>query len=466
MSAHRTYKAALAAAVFAIIATAPASSADEQFVYWPFVTDGTEYRRIAYPLEAGDLVALGGSQLVIEARRADVSYWPITREFVTEIGQGTPVIGTLEIVGAKGETVPVREDLYTVWYPLGIGAGPVHLVQGADAETLYKEYVAAARSAVLKDQEYQKIVAEHQAAAEAWLKMAATRARSEMPPPPPELEIDEPAPFNSYASEPRKAAIVNLPEGSYRLLMRDQAGKVIAGSERALKIITPLDQSVGYVIRPEDRWTLPLASFSPEDTLYTTGRTDLFLQPVPVVEYAARDFTRIFQPQSIEAADTETTIWVPQTGQDQPRAAQAVRMWQGSKQIGSIPKAGYRVNQLGGTGRGYTIDEFSADPAGGVAPDFAAVRLQSNAVADRIDVAGSAAGMGSDRAIVKVDTPPLWAIPLAALIPLLFGIGKRVWGRRSKKIDIRIANARRVSSDLAVGTKSKNTVSGFVQGRT
>jgi hypothetical protein len=462
MSAPRICR--LAAAICAVIATAPTASAEEQLVYWPFVTDGTEYRRIAYPQEAGDLVALAGSQLVIEARQAGVSYWPITREFVTEIGQGTPVTGTLEVVGPNNETVPVREDLYTVWYPLGIGAGPVHLVQGADAETLHKEYVAAARSAVLKDQEYQRIVAEHQAAAEAWLKMAATRARSEMPPPPPELKLDEPAPFNSYASEPRKAAIVNLPEGSYRLLMRDQTGNVIAGSERTLKIIAPLDQSVGYIIRPEDRWTLPLASFSPQDTLYTTARTDLFLQPVPVVEYAARDFTRIFQPQSIEAADTETTIWVPRTGD--ARTAQAVRMWQGGKQIGSIPKAGYRVNQLGGTGRGYTIDAFSPDPAGGVAPDFAAVRLESNAVADRIDVAGSASETSSDRAIVKVDTPPLWAIPLAALIPLLFGIGKRVWGRRFKKFDTRIAKARRMSADLVAGTENKNTVSSFVQGRT
>lgn len=463
MNASRTYKAALAAAICALVAAASASGADEQFVYWPFVTDGTEYRRVPYPKEAGDLVALAGSELVIEARHAGVSYWPITREFVTEIGQGTPVTGALEIVGSDSQ-IPVREETYTVWYPDGIGAGPVQLVKGPAAETLYGEYVSAARSAALKEQEYQRIVAEHQAATEAWLKMAATKARSEMPPPPPELNIAEPPTFKAYASEPRKAAIVSLNEGTYTLRMRDQAGNVIAGSERTLRIIAPVDQSVGYVIRPEDRWTMPLVSFSPQDTLYTTARTDLFLQPVPVVEYASRDYTRIFQPQSIEAADSETTIWVPQKGAAQTQSTQSLRIWQGARQMGAIPRSGYRVNQFTGTQRGYTIDPFTASPEGGVEADFVAIRLESGAAVDRIDVVAPVSGTG--RAIVKVHTPPLWAIPLVALIPLLFGIGRRVWEKRSRRIDTKAAKGRQMSSDLAAGTDNKNTVSSFVHGRT
>lgn len=462
MSAPK-YGAAFAAAVCAILAAQPASSADAQFVYWPFVTDGTEYRRVAYPAEAGELVALAGSETVIEARQASVTYWPITREYVTEIGQGTPVAGTIEIVGAD-RTIPVSDETYTIWYPEGIGAGPVQLVKGTAADTLYREYVSAARSAALKEQEYQRIVAEHQAAAEAWLKMAATRPLSDMPPPPPELHIEEPATFKPYASEPRKAAIVSLPQGTYTLRMRDQAGEVISGSERTLKIIAPLDQSVGYVVRPEDRWTMPLVSFSPQDALYTTARTDLFLQPVPVVEYASRDFARIFEPQSIAAADSETAIWVPQTGAEHARTAQSLRIWQGATQMGSIPKSGYRVNQFTGTGRGYTIDAFSKAPDGGVEPDFMAVRLERDAAIDRIDVAGAVSGTA--RAIVKVETPPLWAIPLAALIPLVFGIGKRVWGKRSKKLATKNARARLMSSNPAVGTDNKNTVSSFVHGRT
>jgi hypothetical protein len=455
MMASRKSLAGFAAAVCAVMASVPAR-ANEQFVYWPFVTDGAEYRRVAYPKEAGDLVALAGSEIVIEARKAGVSYWPITREFVTEIGQGTPVIGALEVIRAD-EAIPVRDETYTVWYPQGIGAGPVQLVKGAAADRLYSEYVSAARSSALKEQEYQRIVAEHQAAAEAWLKMAATRQRSEMPPPPPELNIEEPAPFQAYASEPRKAAIVNLPEGSYRLRMRDQAGNVIAGSERALKVIAPLAQSVGYVIRPEDRWTLPMVSFSPRDALYTTSRTDLFLQPVPVAEYASRDFTRLFEPQSVDAADAEATLWFPQKGADKTSVGQSLRIWQGSQQKGSIPKASYRVNQFTGTQRGYTIDEFSAGPDG-VQPDFVAVRLESDANIDRIDFARAEAGTGGGRAIVKVNTPPLWAIPLAAFIPLLFGIGKKLQLRKAQATRTRGVTKRdRLNPALAVTAENQKS---------
>lgn len=70
---------------------------------------------------------------------------------------------------------------------------------------------------------------------------------------------------------------------------------------------------IGYVIRPEDRWTRPITRFAPNETIYTytTGKTDLFFQAVPVVEYEASFFTRLFRPQSVEAVDPSLTVWVP-----------------------------------------------------------------------------------------------------------------------------------------------------------
>jgi hypothetical protein len=47
--------------------------ADDQLVYWPFLTDGTEYRRIPYPYEAGTLLVLADTEVVIDARQVPVS---------------------------------------------------------------------------------------------------------------------------------------------------------------------------------------------------------------------------------------------------------------------------------------------------------------------------------------------------------------------------------------------------------
>ncbi len=423
----------IAVAMLVLAAEAPARAASEQFVYWPYVTDGGEYRRVPYPKEAGHLAALAGSEIVIEARRAQVSYWPITREFITDVGHGKPVDGTVEVIGS-GETRTAADDVYTVWYPAGLGAGPAQLVRGAAAEKLYAEYVSAARDAATKEQQYQRIVAEHQAAAEAWIKLAGTRQLKDMPPPPPDLTVEPPAPFNAYASEPRRAAILKLLEGSYGLRMRDGDGQIIAGSERTLEVFAPIDQAIGYVLRPQDRWTRPAVSFSPQDTIYTTARADIFLQPVPVVEYASRDFTRLFDPQSFETSDTEATIWVPRPGGDQLSSSASLAVWRGKTQIGSLQSKGYRVNQLAGAGRGYTIEEFSTK-GGTLQPDFQAMRLDRQIPGDRIGLVEEPNGsLSGNREFVIVNTPPLWLVFVPAFIPLIIGFARQLYLRRARGI--------------------------------
>ena len=134
-----------------------------------------------------------------------------------------------------------------------------------------------------------------------------------MPAPPPELEIVRPEPFHAFATEPRDAAVLSLPEGAYTLRIRGADGEIVPGSERELVSFAPLDRAIGYVLRPEDRWTRPMLSFAPDETIYTTGRTDLFFEPVPVVEYDAGRYTRLFRPQSVEAADAAQTVWTADT---------------------------------------------------------------------------------------------------------------------------------------------------------
>ena len=79
------------------------AQAEEQLVYWPLVTDGTEYRRVPYPVEAGSLVVLADTEIVIEARLAPVSYWPITREYLADLsGEPELLRGSVEIVDGVG----------------------------------------------------------------------------------------------------------------------------------------------------------------------------------------------------------------------------------------------------------------------------------------------------------------------------------------------------------------------------
>lgn len=436
MAGRPRVRALLLAAGLGVGASAPASAqAEEQLVYWPLVTDGTEYRRISYPKEAGPLLVLADTDVVIEARPAPVSYWPITREYLADFSrQPQLVAGNVEIVDQSGAIIMAAPEPYVIWHPAGVGAGPAELVRGEAAATLYEEYVRTARASAEQVKEHQRIVAEHQALVEAWLRMAAERRGENMPDPPPELTLQAPEPYPAYATEPREAAVASLPEGSYTLRFRGEEGEIVPGSERALVSFGPLNEGMGYVLRPEDRWTQPVISFAPDEVIYTSGGTDLFFQPVPVTEYQAQRFTRLFRPQSVEAADPSLTVWVPRKeGED--AAGVTLALWDGDTLIGTLPLNPYRVAQLSGASPGYTIEEFTPPESGSLEPDFHAMRVGREAAITQISLLHSAGREpvgASKRQVRHVTLPAEPLLFLPSLIPLAVGAALRLRARRAR----------------------------------
>jgi len=315
---------------------------------------------------------------------------------------------------------------YLTWHADGVGAGPMKLISGEETQAFYDDYVAKARDAAEKIKEYQRIVAERQAAVEAWLKIAAERPPT-LPKPPPELTIAEPEPYRAYASEPRISAVTALPEGRYTVQLRGADGDIVAGSERVLVSFAPRAEAVGYVLRPEDRWTRPLVTFAPDETVYTTGKTDLFLQPVPVAEYEANQFTRLFRPQSVEATDPSLTVWVPRPQDRELVAGAELALSAEGADLGALAQTPYRVSQLPGAARGYEIEEFTPLAGAALEPDFVAMRLTQDVEATEVALTTDGAPLpGSERQIRSV-TPPSGALLfLPALLPLAIGVALRL----------------------------------------
>ena len=421
------------------LAAVPAlGQADRQVIYWPLVTNSTEYRRVSYPLEAGTMVVLADTEIVIEARLAPVSYWPISREYLADFsGEPETLQGSIEIVEDSGTLSTLKPEPYVLWYPGGTAEGASELVHGETAKAFYEGYVQKARSAAERLKEYQRVVAEQQRLVEAWIQMAAERGGQGMPPPPPELDLEAPETYPAFATEPREAFIVSLPAGSYDVRFRGKDGKIVPGSERTMVSFAPLDQGIGYVLRPENRWTQPVVSFAPEEIIYTTGETDLFFQPVPVVEYPAQLFTRLFRPQSVEAADPSLTLWVPgkeMVGGDQD-AALAARQGDSRGQV--LPRTAYRVNQLAGSARGYTIEEFAPNSGASVPPDFTAMRLQPSRAVTQVSLVRGTEGNqveASERRIKLVRPPAEPLLFLPALLPLALGLALRAVSGRRKQV--------------------------------
>jgi hypothetical protein len=315
---------------------------------------------------------------------------------------------------------------YLTWHADGVGAGPVELIFGDETQTFYRDYVEKARAAAENARKYQRIVAERQAAVEAWLKIAAERPPT-LPKPPPELTITEPEPYRAYASEPRIAAVTALPEGRYTVRLRGADGEIVPGSERALVSFAPRARAIGYVLRPEDRWTRPLVSFAPSETIYTTDKTGLFLQPVPVSEYEAGRFTRLFRPQSIEATDPSLTAWVPRPQDKEQITGAELALSADGSALGTVPPIAYRVGQLPGGARGYRIEEFEPVAGATLEPDFIAMQLGRDSAATELVLTADGAPLpGSDRQIRHVSPPSEALLFLPALLPLAVGVGLRL----------------------------------------
>jgi len=406
----------------ALLAAPVAAAQERQVVYWPLVTDGIEYRRVAYPAEAGDITVMAGTTVMIEARAANVSWWPITREYLTDVSRSAPMIeGTLEIVDAQGAVREIEPTSYVVWHPDGVGTGPAEIVHGPRAAEVHAEYVRFGRAAAEAARLHQRIVAEHHAAVEAWLKLAAQKPAN-LPPPPPELTIAEPEPYHAFATEPEPAAVLSLAPGSYTIRLRDAGGKVVAGSERRLVSFAPRASAIGYVVRPGDRWTQPAISFSPKETIYTTGRSALYLQPVPVAEYGAQEFTRLFQPQTIEKLDPFLSIWVPQGIDLGAEATSELTLWDGSDPVAALPTRGFRVVQRPGVARGYVIEEFAPAPGAMLKPDFFAMEIPQEVAPTSISLTRDAELAGSARQLRRVAPPADHLLFLPALLPIVLGM--------------------------------------------
>jgi hypothetical protein len=358
--------------------------------------------------------------VVLDARWTEVYYWPITREYLADFAARNDVVdAVVRITDARGAPVEAPQRPYSVWHPLGVTDGQSRLLFDEEALTNHEQYIASARAAADAEQQYQRLRALHEQAVSEWLTMAAEGV-DPLPQPPPEFAVPAPLPYDAYATEPETGPVVTLPAGEYRIALVAPDGSTVAGSDRRVVSFEPRRHGSGYVVVPASRWTQPLAAFDPQDTIYVTGESDLYLQPVAAEEYDGSMILRLLRPQTVDVAEAERYVWVP----GGPGGSEIDRLGDTELRVTSgggdatVPQRGYRVLQVAGTLRGYTIEEDATSTE----PDFRAMHLAvGGASVDRValvDGAGASVA-GSERAVRRVNDVPEWMLYLPAAVPLL-----------------------------------------------
>lgn len=403
--------------------TSPTSTESEQFVYYPLVTNGFEYRRVPYPEDVPTIRILAGEPVVFEARQSIVSFWPITREYLADLAKlDRAVTGFAEVVDESGTVTSFKPEPYTLWYPRGLGVEP-QFVSGDEAQPTYDLFVERGTAAFEAERQYQMAVARLQEEIDAWLALAADGV-DPLPDPPGELIDPPPERYLGYATEPALAPVVRLAAGSYTLQWRGDDGQLVPGSERELLVSDSTRTGVSYSIIPYDRWTQPLFTFDPDEAIYLAEDQEVFLSPLRVSRYSEYLYARLFDPQTIEAPDRNVALWVPdETNPD--LSGFSLRVGSRGDSGGTVPWKGYRVFQEANATRGYTIEEFESD--GPLQPDFNAMWLPIDQSVTEISLIGAEGNevANSSRNIRRVP-----AIPRAALyIPALAFVGLAVFVR-------------------------------------
>jgi hypothetical protein len=420
-AATRRAAARLAALVLWLCLAAPALAQapvkESRLVYGLSVHTGAEYASVIAPPAVETVYVLADRPSVLEPKRTEVYFWPITNEWRADlVAQNELVPGRLE-VSQGGRALQTLEltDFVVQFDGDRLVGGPLCLA--ADAAAAWGRFEAERRAYVERERAYADAYQAFLLGLDELRRRAEAGARVEPPEPP-----ARPEPFGLRSTEVGRGFALTLPPGQYDLRLRDAAGQVLPDSQKRLVAIAPRRAGVGYEVVPAEKWTFPETASDPGNAIYTVPGGVLYLRPFRAIELNALEHARLKNPQD-RAATANRWTWVnvgPIEG-----AELVVR---GGGAVHRQPLQPFAVEQVPGAALGYRVVPW----AGGRSPDLVAYRLEAPAAGAlelELSDANGAGQPGSARQVVANAGAPDWQLALPPLVPLALGITVALWRR-------------------------------------
>lgn len=410
---------------------------EKQVVYGITAWTGKEYAGTFAPNVVDTIYLMHGRTNILNTWETEVYYWPITREFMADwFGYKEEVKAKLQVL-KDGELVKEYEKRdYAFVYPEGYG-GPVELVMdeaAIQAEAEHQEVWDA----------YNKASWEYYEAKNEWDQIMAQLLKEvretgqpkkpeEIPPAPqqpemPSLWVRKPDPAFLLEAE-------DLKPGRYQVQAIGEDGKVIEGTVRNLVIFDARREAVGYTIRPESEWTMPVASNDPAEKLYVYGKRTMFLLPFHAKEFDRMYYTRMTELHKPLAGQGmhRTYTWVQTTEVDGAK----IELVRNGEVEQVIQKEPFYVQQTPGYALGYNIVKFDPEDEEmqGRQPNLWGYQLTVEGVHSyqmrAVDEDGNVMP-GSLRELRSIKDVSPWSLYITALFPFAIGILLNLWRRKLK----------------------------------
>ncbi|HZQ09142.1 MAG TPA: hypothetical protein VFD70_21370 [Anaerolineae bacterium] len=419
----RAFFCLVLAAWFALTAVPSAVHADapvkeRQFVWGVLASTGHDYNGVFSPGVAPSLYLLAGQTHILLPSYTLVYYWPIDHEYKPDWASlNEPAAGTVEILTLDGRVLQRLTSETYLMQPVNTPPGsPPELLRGEQATAAYHAYETKREAYYASMAEYDK-------------KLAEYMRQQELTPNDTFLQKPDPPPtFAEFFPPPSPGYFVQLDPGAYRLQLRDASGQIVPGSQRTLIAVTPRQESVGYAVIPESKWTIPEQSDESSEIIYVTAQgTTLYLEPFRMREFNQQELARLSNPQDTTASPNRWQ-WV----QDAPLNNVQLEILSNGQPVARVAKQSYSVKQIPGAALGYTVVPFDASAT--ASPDLEAFAVPAvagaTAYAVRLVYEDGIIVPGSERSVIQAnDTLSPFSYALIFL-PLGGGLVVLGWRRR------------------------------------
>jgi hypothetical protein len=342
---------------------------ERQLVYALEVYDGVGYVSNFAPVSEETIYLLADHSNAFSPRNTMVYYWAITRSYQVDWDElNEPVeSATLEILQGQAVIQELQPTVFSVVLPEGYGSRKSYLLWGADAERGYPEFLDEFREYYIQIRDYQNAYQEYQDAYDEYQDALLDETVVEKPAAP--VRPEEPAPFLKVVIPPSFGFHVNLPEGDYRIRLKDPDGQIIPDSEKKIVAFSHRRTGVGYKIIPESRWTKSERSDDPQETIYVMGGSNaaIYLQPFYEAEYNEAYYRGLLDTQDHGGA---TDRWVWAHMEPFYQATMTISPDIAASELDVIGERPFYVVQMPGPRLGYQVVEYDPETMSGQRPTF------------------------------------------------------------------------------------------------
>ena len=372
MRYHRSAQLSLLVAALTFTVSTASAQAPEKHPgmgYRGWIFDGLSYREIFAPEQTSTLYVLADSPSALSAHRTLIYYWPLTGHFLPDwSGLDEPLTGQLEAVQAGRVVATIQPTLFSLVRPdVDTPTPTISLATGTDAEQQYAQYQAQLETYLKNLDGYSSQLAAYEAQMQKAMKEIGAGKQNVVVP----VSPAEPRQPVLFVTEPALAFVLKLQEGRYTIQLRGPDDQVVPGSRRSVVAFRSRQQALSYTVIPENKWTQPEQSNSPEDDLYMAVPGALYLQPRVVREYNEGFYRKLKDPQDNQGRD-DRWIWV----QQELVRGGSLEVRKEGQPATSVSERPYWVEQVSGATLGYNIIEYEPDQAVEEKPTFRAYRLE------------------------------------------------------------------------------------------